>query len=448
MKEKTVLEGTIEKVLFPNKGIMNIDNKIIHVRDTLVGQQLRVELSRRKRKGMWEGKVLEVLNPEYFKSADCKYYGQCGGCNLQQLPYEQQLTHKYTQVKMLLEDLGEYEDLGIVSSPSEFEYRNKMEFSFGNEYKDGPITLGMHKKRRMYDIITMDGCKIVNEDFSKILRFILSSLECLPFYDKKTHTGYLRYLLIRKSEYSGDLLVNLVTSSQVEYDFTNLSEQLTKLDIAGKVIGFLHTLSDTLSDAVKPESIKIVYGQDYLEEKLLGLTFNISSFSFFQTNTKGAEVLYTTALGLLENLNDKVVFDLYSGTGTIAQIVATQARKVYGIEIVEEAVNKARENATLNKINNCTFLVGDVLELVEYLEENPDIIVLDPPREGIHPKAIQKIINFRANEILYISCKPTSLARDLVIFKENGYKIEKICCVDMFPQTNHIETICLLSNNI
>ncbi|ONI39750.1 23S rRNA (uracil-5-)-methyltransferase RumA [Candidatus Epulonipiscium fishelsonii] len=446
MKEKLVLEGTIEKVLFPNKGIINIENKIVNVRDALVGQQLKVELSKRKRKGMWEGKVLELINnPEYFKTADCKYYGQCGGCSLQQLPYKQQLIHKHTQVKTLLEDLGEYKDLGIVSSPLEFEYRNKMEFSFGNEYKDGSMTLGMHKKRRMYDIITVDGCKIVNEDFSKILRVILNSLNCLPFYDKKNHKGYLRYLIIRKSEYNGDLLINLVTSSQIEYDFTDLTNHITKLDTQGKIIGFLHTISDTLSDAVKPDSIKILYGQDYLEERLLGLTFKISPFSFFQTNTKGAEVLYNTALGLLENLNDKVVFDLYCGTGTITQIVATKARKVYGIEIVEEAVDKAQENVILNNIKNCTFLVGDVLQLVDCLEEQPDIIILDPPREGIHPKAIQKIINFKANEILYISCKPTSLARDLTVFKESGYKIEKICCVDMFPQTNHIETIALMT---
>ena len=209
--------------------------------------------------------------------------------------------------------------------------------------------------------------------------------------------------------------------------------------------GVLHTLTDTLADAIKPDKVTLLYGKDTIDEEILGLKFHISPFSFFQTNTKGAEVLYKSALDLIENMHDKTVFDLYCGTGTITQIMAKHAKKVYGIEIVEEAVEKAKENAALNGLDNCTFIAGDVLVQVDQLKEKPDIIVLDPPRDGIHPKAIQKIINFGAKELLYISCKPTSLARDLPILEEAGYKVEKVLCVDMFPQTPHVETVVKLS---
>ena len=196
---------------------------------------------------------------------------------------------------------------------------------------------------------------------------------------------------------------------------------------------------------VQSDETRVLYGEDVIYEELLGLRFKISTFSFFQTNSLGAEVLYSKAREYVGSTNDKMIFDLYSGTGTIAQILAPVAKKVVGVEIVAEAVEAAKENAELNGLNNCEFIAGDVLKVIDDIKDKPDLIVLDPPRDGIHPKALQKIIDFGVDRIVYISCKPTSLARDLVILQEHGYKVEKACAVDMFPQTVHVETVVLLS---
>ena len=220
---------------------------------------------------------------------------------------------------------------------------------------------------------------------------------------------------------------------------------MKKADYKGNLNGILHTVNDSLADAVINEGTKVLYGKDYIYEELLGLKFKITPFSFFQTNSLGAEVLYTKTREFVGEIDDQIVFDLYSGTGTIAQILAPVAKKVVGVEIIEEAVVAARENARLNGLDNCEFIAGDVLKVIDDIKDKPDMIVLDPPRDGIHPKAIDKIIDFGVNKIVYVSCKPTSLARDIEIFEARGYKVKKVCCVDMFPGTGHVETVVLLS---
>jgi 23S rRNA (uracil-5-)-methyltransferase RumA len=222
------------------------------------------------------------------------------------------------------------------------------------------------------------------------------------------------------------------------------------LTLAGKITGVLHIKNDSLADVVQSDETVILYGQDYFYEELLGLKFKISPFSFFQTNTLGAEVLYETARDFLGDISEDVnhkstVFDLYSGTGTIAQLLATVAGKVIGVEIVEEAVEAARQNATLNELTNCEFIAGDVLKVIDDITDKPDFIILDPPRDGIHPKALQKIIDYRVDRLVYISCKPTSLARDLEAMLDGGYRMERVVAVDQFPGTGHVETVCLLS---
>ena len=224
-----------------------------------------------------------------------------------------------------------------------------------------------------------------------------------------------------------------------------LKEQILGVSYDGKIVGILHTRNDSLADVIRDDGTDILYGQDYFYEELLGLEFKITPFSFFQTNSLGAEVLYETAREYIGG-SLGTVFDLYSGTGTIAQILSPAAGKVIGVEIVEEAVEAARENAKRNGLANCTFIAGDVLKVVDAIEEKPDFIILDPPRDGIHPKALSKIgLRFRPERMLYISCKPTSLARDLQMLQEYGYVVERLCCVDMFPGTGHVETVCLLS---
>ena len=218
----------------------------------------------------------------------------------------------------------------------------------------------------------------------------------------------------------------------------------------GRFKGVLHTKNDSVADVVKNEGTEVLYGDSYFYEELLGLKFKITPFSFFQTNSLGAEVLYETAREFIlgddkDSLNGKTVYDLYSGTGTIAQLMAPVCKEVVGVEIVEEAVCAAKENAALNGLDNCKFIAGDVLKVLDEIEEKPDYIILDPPRDGIHPKAIGKIIEYGVENMVYISCKPTSLARDLQIFMDRGYRVEKICCVDMFPNTYHVETVVKLS---
>jgi 23S rRNA (uracil-5-)-methyltransferase RumA len=260
------------------------------------------------------------------------------------------------------------------------------------------------------------------------------------------HTGYLRHLLLRRSVTSGELLIALVTTSQADPDLSELKELLLALPLQGKIAGILHIINDSLADLVQSDETRVLYGQDYFYETVLGLKFRVSVFSFFQTNTKGAERLYETARSYIGDTKGMTVFDLYSGTGTIAQIMAGVAKKVIGVEIVEEAVESARINAQLNGLENCEFIAGDVLKCLDEIEEKPDYIILDPPRDGINPKALRKIMAYGVPHMVYISCKPTSLARDLQILAEGGYRLEKAKCVDMFPHTVHVETVVLLSD--
>ncbi len=448
-KKNQIVEGIVDHSIFPNKGVLYIDEQPIYVTGTFKGQHIRARIFKRK-KGTWEAQLLEVLKqPDYFVEPSCVHFGQCGGCSAQYLSYEDQIQLKHQQVMKLLEKAGivGYEDLGIIGSLEAYHYRNKMEFSFGDEVKDGPMTLGLHRKNSTYDVITVDGCQLVDEDFSQILTYILDYCKSneLPYYKKLQHAGFMRYLLIRKSKSFNEILINIVTSSQNDFPFEPLAKELARLPLKGKVTGVIHTITDTLADAIKPEQVEVIFGTDTIRETILGLQFNISPFSFFQTNTKGAEVLYKNALGLIQDMDNKTVFDLYCGTGTITQIMATRAKKVYGIEIVEEAIEKAKENAAFNDLSNCHFIAGDVLVEVDALKDTADIIVMDPPRDGIHPKAIEKIINFNAKELLYISCKPTSLTRDLPLFENAGYHIDKVLCVDMFPQTPHVESVVLIT---
>jgi 23S rRNA (uracil1939-C5)-methyltransferase len=359
-------------------------------------------------------------------------------------------------VEKLLREVvsGELPFEGIIGSPVTEEYRNKMEFSFGDEYKDGPLALGLHKRNSMYDIVPVTECKIIDEDYRKILTCVQDyAIEKeLPFQHKLSHEGYLRHLLVRKSVKTGQILVDIVTTTQIEHDFTELINRLTSIEYKGTLTGVLHTFNDSLADAVINEKTELLYGQDYIEEELLGLRFKITPFSFFQTNSLGAEVLYSKAReyvlsgGFGDVAGSKpVIYDLYTGTGTIAQMLSPVASKVIGVEIVAEAVEAAKKNAAQNGLTNCEFIADDVLKALDNIEIKPDFIVLDPPRDGIHPKALEKIIDYGVDRMVYISCKPTSLARDLVTLQERGYKVEKCCCVDMFPNTGHVETVVKLS---
>lgn len=455
MKKGQLYEGVVQRVDFPNKGIVECEGNKVVVKNCMPGQKINFAVTKiRSEKS--EGSLKEILerSPLETRDKECRNFGQCGGCSYQTMPYEDQLEMKKDQVKRLIDQVcKEYEFEGILGSPVEWGYRNKMEFSFGDEFKGGPLALGLHKKGSFHDILTVGDCRIVDGDFNQILNEVLAftSERGMEYFHKLSHKGYLRHLLVRKAVKTGEILVNIVTTTQeAEIEkgapdvFEALAQQVLKLKLEGQLVGILHTYNDSQADVVKSDQMKVLYGRDYIYEELLGLRFKISTFSFFQTNSLGAEVLYSKVREYVGETKDKTIFDLYSGTGTIAQLLAPVASKVAGVEIVEEAVEAAKENAGLNGLSNCEFIAGDVLKVIDSLQDKPDLIVLDPPRDGIHPKALEKIINFGVEKIVYISCKPTSLQRDLVVLQEKGYKVEKVTCVDMFPETVHVETVCCL----
>lgn len=451
MKKGQILEGRIREVVFPNQGIVEVENeeRPVIVKNGVAGQKVRFAVNK-VRKGKCEGRILEVLekSPVEIDPA-CPHFGDCGGCTYQNLLYAEQLSMKESQVKALMDGVirSEYVFEGIKGSPKASAYRNKMEFSFGDEVKDGPLALGLHKRGSFYDIVNVPDCQIVCGDFGKILTCVLEYCRerKMSFYRRMAHEGYLRHLLVRRGEKTGEILIDLVTSTQEEHSLEGFAERILALPLEGRVAGILHTYNDNLADVVQSDQTEILYGQDFFYEELLGLKFKITPFSFFQTNSLGAEVLYELARSYAGETKDKVIFDLYSGTGTIAQILAPVAKKVVGIEIVEEAVEAAKQNARFNGLANCEFIAGDVLKAIDLVQETPDLIVLDPPRDGINPKALRKILDFGVEKMVYISCKPTSLARDLEMVQECGYGVERVCCVDMFPGTYHVETVVLMS---
>ncbi len=549
MKKGQVYEATVERVDFPCKGIARTQEGPVTVKNCLPGQKISLSVSK-VRNGKAEGRLLGVMEKSPLETASpCSHFGLCGGCAYLPLPYEEQLRVKEGQVKRLLDAClerqeSEWQWEGIKASPVAYGYRNKMEFSFGDEEKDGPLSLGMHKRGSFYDVVTVEDCRIVDGDFRLILKTALEYFAGYPaprrvtYFHRMRHEGYLRHLLVRKAARTGEILVALVTTSQSpwgdcgapegsaagngeraadraesgtaadaeRYDvpeggeriaaqagivadeavagapeeagamplqkgaggegceeaerqlIEGFQEKLLDLErngsLEGRFAGILHIVNDSQADVVRSDRTDILYGQDYFYEELLGLRFKVSVFSFFQTNSYGAEVLYETARSYIGELGsgspdgtpDKVVYDLYSGTGTIAQLMAAAADKVIGVEIVEEAVLAARKNAEMNGLTNCEFIAGDVLKALDEIPEKPDFIILDPPRDGIHPKALGKIIAYGVERIVYISCKPTSLVRDLAVFLERGYQVERAVAVDQFPWTGNIETVCLLSN--
>ncbi len=534
LKRKDIAEGVIEKVDYPNRGrIYTEEGQKVTVKNTIPGQKIRFRVFK-KHKDRVEGNLLELLEKSPLESREkvCEIFPDCGGCLCQTMPYEKQLAMKSDMVNRLLEEVldGAAYD-GILGSPDEFEYRNKMEFSFGDEVLDGPLTLGLHKRATTYTVLDADSCRLVHEDIRKIVRATLDYCKenNLPKYNKRIHQGFLRFLLVRRSQTTGELLVYLITSSQMQHDFSTWADRLRKLEISGTFAGIFHAEDDKMADAVNVDVLHMLYGKDYFYEELLGLKFKVTAFSFFQTNTQGAEVLYDavrryvtgkipeggrfaheadtvskvgfeqeddtvsnvefahkidsvreiwTAKNQLngagtdteisvnslsageetdgttqapqrdaEAVHAPILYDLYSGTGTIGQMLSPVAGHVYGVELIPEAVKAAEENAALNDITNCTFIVGDVLEKLQEIEERPDYIILDPPREGVNPRALSQIIEYGVGEMVYISCKASSFKKDMAMLREHGWRVKRWCLVDMFPQTMHVETVVLMTRN-
>lgn len=445
MKRGSQVTIKIEKTEFPSVGISEFEGKKLYIKGAFPGQTVKGTV-KKKRDTYADVKLVEVLEKAPYEiEAPCPHFGVCGGCSSQNLTYEKQLELLSDEVCELFEDkdipMGMY--LGVKGSENIWEYRNKMEFTFGDLEKGGELTLGMHMKGKSFGVLTVDNCMIVDEDFRKVLTVTVEYFrkQNLPYYRVMKREGYLRHLVVRKASNTGELMVNLVTTTQIDFDLSGYTELLKSQTYKGKLVSVLHTENDSFSDAVVPEKVNILYGRDYIIEELLDLKFKISPFSFFQTNSRGAESLYSIVRDFMGNGENKVVFDLYCGTGTIGQIAAHNAKKVIGLELIEEAVEAAKENAKLNGLDNCEFIAGDVAETIKQVKVKPDIIILDPPRSGVSPKALDYVIKFNAKEIIYVSCNPKTMVDNLETLLAAGYKVEKSKVKDMFPNTPHAETV-------
>ena len=519
MKRKEVGEALIERVDYPNKGRFRLPEtgeKGI-VKNVIPGQKVSFRVYKKHKETVF-GNRLEVLEKSPLETREpfCDQFGRCGGCLYQTLPYETQLKMKAEQVQNLLKEVLSEDSIfdGIKGSPHELGYRNKLDLSFGDEVIGGPLTLGMHKTGTRYTVLDADTCKLAHPDMTTILKEVRAycTKEQLPFYNKLRHEGFLRYLMLRRSETTGEILVLLAVSSQMSHDFTPLAERLCALQLTGSIAGVFMAIDDRYADALIADEVHCLYGRDYFYETILGLRFKVTLFSFFQTNTAGAEVLYdmvrryvrshavsgaadmkgsigspgetaeadgarTDAAGTergetktaetdragtdtagadrgeTENGEIRpakpdtlpVLYDLFCGTGTIAQVLAQEAKQVYGIELIEEAVEAASKNAALNELDNCMFYAGDVFETLPAMPEKPDFVILDPPREGVHEKTLKLINGYGINGMVYISCKASSFVSDMRFLKENGWKIVRYCLVDLFPETHHVETVVLMS---
>lgn len=378
----------------------------------------------------------------------CRDSNVCGGCVYQGVSYEEQLKNKAGEVRGLLDkkDINYGQLLDIEPAPNRYHYRNKMEYTFGDMEKNGPTTLGMHKKKHFMSIITVDQCQLVHDDFNTVLRGVLDFVieKGYSHYHKKNHRGLMRHLIIRRGVRTGELLVNVVTSSEEGFDEEAFVEMIRSLPLESEVVGILRTVNDRLADAVYCDELRVLDGRDYYMEEIMGLKFKVSAFSFFQTNVEAVENLYSYAIDLIDDFNNKTAFDLYCGTGTITQTLAKKAGKVIGIELVEEAVEAAKANAALNGLDNCEFIAGDVFEVLKNVEEKPDVIVVDPPRVGIKPDALDKIIGYGVDQIVYISCNPKTLTENLYYMQYYGYDVISVKPFDNFPGTKHTEAVALL----
>ena len=498
MKKNELVTGKVIDTAFPSTGKVLIDgtDRSASVKGVLPGQEIELRLTRTSVDNT-KGELKRVIKKSDIESDPlCPHFcyagedgDRCGGCVYQTISYKDELSIKTHQVELLFKNIvSDFDKVfsGVTESPSCDGYRNKMEFTFGNRVLHGPLELGMHRKGSFYDIVSVPECTICDPDFGLIVDSTREYFKNVAFYRKGCHRGYLRHLLVRRAHFTGQILVDLVTADYLPESWSgdlkeserfmpftdnrggltlehppmtedeiNAEKKLLEgyvsvlrgLKLHGTLTGVLHTRNNSFSDSVVDQGTEVLFGEDHFFEKLLGLSFKITPFSFFQTNSAGAEKLYSKAGEYLKEAlggqKPHEVFDLYCGTGTITQIISPYAEHVTGVEIVPEAVEAAKINAAANGITNCSFICGDVFKVLDGLDEKPDYIIVDPPREGLQPKALTKILSYQVPSVIYIACKPQSLARDIPAFLNAGYSVKHLSCVDMFPRTANIETIAL-----
>lgn len=471
-KKQVILEDLlISDYAAEGKALARQDGKVIFITGAVPGDRADVLLTRNK-KDWAEGRVLQIR--EY--AADrvtpfCRHFGICGGCKWQMLPYERQLQYKQQEAEQNLRRIGKVELPGImpiIGGADTVYYRNKLEFTFSNKRyllpgeMNGPVTweeaddtrkekmhgaLGYHAPRIFDKIIDIHECFLMDDVNNKIRNTVrdFALQRNFAFYDVRQHTGWLRNIIIRYCT-TGELMVNICLNHEEAQDRIALLDHLLKAVPA--ITTLLYTINPKWNDTIYDLEPQVYYGKGFVMEKLGTFQFKISPKSFFQTNTKQAEKLYTIARDFAGLTGNEVVYDLYCGTGSIGIFVSQQAKKIIGVEVIEDAIKDARENAALNNITHAEFFAGDVIKICndEFFEQHgkPDVIITDPPRAGMHEKLVNKLLEMEAPKIVYVSCNTATQARDIALL-DVKYKVEKVQPVDMFPHTHHIECVALLT---
>lgn len=456
LRKGQVLDLKIESIAFGGKGVGRHDGLTVFVDKTMPGDEVKASLSRIK-SNFCEADLVEIVKKSAERvEPECKHFGICGGCNFQFMPYEKQLEMKRQHVVDAFERIGGFDDVvvnDVIGCENTFYYRNKLEFSFGYD-KDMNFAFGYHMPGRKFDKINIDECLLESPLSNKILaavRDFAMEGKFVPF-KFSDGTGFLRSLFVREGKRTGEVMVNLNTGCDIPDGFEEALERLGDELLALGVSSFYWTKIISKRGAKRRIEETLVRGKKFLSEKLVlagevELEFDILPQAFFQVNTYQAEVLYNEVIKLVKGFDTSNVFDLFCGTGTIGIFIAKFAEKVLGVEINEDAVKSARENAKKNQINNIDFYVGDVGKLLEEIEEKPSLIVVDPPRAGLTRKMIELIEGFGSKGVIYVSCNPATLARDCAIFDELGFTVKSIQPVDMFPHSYHIENVCLLERS-
>lgn len=441
------IEVRIDDMAFGGYGVGRVDGLVVFVHRSYPGELVRARVYKKKRT-LHFAEPIEILEPsEFRRKAPCPVYGQCGGCSHQDIIYEKQFEFKVDIVKDSLERIGEIEPparIEKIPAESEFHYRNKMEFGFSTD-ENGEIFLGQHIRGRFDRFVNAKGCLLMPEKGPEILDVIRrEALQMgLPAYNGREDTGLLRYVPLRFSETTGEYICSITVREKRPQEISSILRNVQN-EVPGMAAGVM-IYNERTGDTALGEPFNLI-GKGYIEEEIAGVTFRISPLSFFQTNTRMARLFYDRIIDYADLTGDERVLDLYCGTGTISQLVAKKAETVLGVESVESAVLDAREGANLNGIDNVKFLCSRVEKVSDRIFEDfsPDVVILDPPRGGIAKKSLKRLMNYTPPSIVYASCNPTTLARDLKILSPE-YKLDRLAVIDMFPQTYHVECVARLT---
>jgi 23S rRNA (uracil1939-C5)-methyltransferase len=450
IKKKDIVELEISDLAYGGKSVAKLDGLVVLCRGGIPGDIVKAEIVKKK-SNFAEARILEILKESDLRTKPiCSHFGLCGGCSWQDLKYEEQLKFKTKQVKESLKHIGGFSDFPIqetLGSDEIFYYRNKMEYAFAPD-PEQRLVLGLHPKERFDQVFDLKECFLQSEKANLIVDFVRNfakEKKLIP-YDLRERSGFLRFLAIREGKNTDMTMVNLVTNKG-EFPFKDefSSKLLSNFPFVKSIVRNIYS---KLANIAVGEEEELLAGERTITEKLGKFKFEISSNSFFQTNTKQAEKLYEVVLNMADLQGNESVLDLYCGTGTISIFLSQKAKRVTGVELVEESVKNAQRNAELNGVTNCEFICGEVKKVLAKFEndkEIPDLVLVDPPRAGLHRHVVKSLLNMRPPQIIYVSCNPSTLARDLKILCEEFYKLEKVQPIDMFPHTYHIETVVKLN---